>query len=91
MKRIKWENDDLRKAKFVEYLLYILYPSVILSLCLMGDMLMFNTTNSKQAVNLLGDKGPYGQYGAMRLCYQTNQMTLLFLEKNILLFLTIPK
>lgn len=87
MKRIKWEIDDLRKAKFVEYLLYILYPSLILSLCLMEDMLMFNTTNSKQAVNLLGDKGPYGQYGAMRLLLsnQSNDSVIPW-EKYIVIF-----
>lgn len=87
MKRIKWENDDLRKAKFVEYLLYILYPSVTLSLCFMEDMLMFNTTNSKQAVNLLGDTGHFGHYGAMRLLLsnQSNDSVIPW-EKYIVIF-----
>lgn len=50
-------------------------------------MLMFNTTNSKQAVNLLGDKGPYGQYGAMRLLLsnQSNDSVIPW-EKYIVIF-----
>lgn len=37
----------------------------ILSLCFMENLLMYNTTNSTRAANLLGDSGPYGHYDAV--------------------------
>lgn len=79
----KRDNDDYRKAKCAEYLLHLLHPSAILSLCFMENLLMYNTTNSKQAANLLGDSGPYGHYDAVRLWLSQQSMDPLpFPEKD---------
>lgn len=55
----------------------------ILSLCFMENLLMYNTTNSTQAANLLGDSGPYGHYDAVRLWLSQQSMDPLpFPEKD---------
>lgn len=48
--------------------IYSIYLTQVLSfLCFVKNLLMFNTTNSKQDVNLLEDSGPYGHRDAVRL------------------------
>lgn len=60
------DPDLYQKAKVAEYFVHLLHPNTILSLCFMENLLMYNATNSKQAVNLLGDSGPYGHYHAVK-------------------------
>lgn len=60
------DPDLYKKAKVAEYFVHLLHPNTILSLCFMENLLMYNATNSKQAVNLLGDSGPYGHYHAVK-------------------------
>lgn len=60
------DPDLYKKAKVAEYFVHLLLPNTILSLCFMENLLMYNATNSKQAVNLLGDSGPYGHYHAVK-------------------------
>lgn len=60
------DPDLYQKAKVAEYFVHLLHPNAILSLCFMENLLMYNATNSKQAVNLLGDSGPYDHYHAVK-------------------------
>lgn len=65
-KKRRGDIDLYQKAKVAEYIVHLLHPNTILSLCFMENLLMYNATNSKQAVNLLGDSGPYGHYHAVK-------------------------
>lgn len=59
-------QDDYNKVKVHEHILHMLFPSIVLPLCFMENLLLYNKTSSRQATDLIGNGGPHGCYDVVK-------------------------